>query len=93
MRITGRELSEYEIEDNDHYPVFLTMGEVDIEAGPKGLRRLAKFLNETARQMEKGSEQDHYHFNRNINDRPQIVIIYKKAAKEWRRQLAENKQG
>lgn len=94
MKVTGREITEYEREQAGEIltPAFLTLGEVDIEAGPKGLRKLAKFLNEIARYMEKGGSQDHFHFNSNINDRPQIVIISKKAAKQWRRERRERQQ-
>ncbi len=85
----GQELSAYErSHTEDITPEFITLGELTLEAGPKGLRRLAKFLIWCAEQMEKGSQQDHFHFNGNTNDRPQIVILSKKIAKARRRELA-----
>ena len=86
----GQEISAYErAQSEDIYPDFITLGELTLEAGPKGLRRLAKFLLWVAKQMEKGSEQDHYHFNGNTNDRPQIVILNKRIAKARRKEFAE----
>lgn len=93
MIIAARELGEYEAERNDetghHEAVFLKIGELDIEAGPKGLRKLAKFLNQCARHMEKGGQQDHFHYNANINDRPQIVVLNKRIARERRREFEQ----
>jgi hypothetical protein len=82
----GQELSAYErSHTEDITPEFITLGELTLEAGPKGLRRLAKFFNQCAEHLENGGAQDHFHFNSNINTRPQIVVINKKAAKAWRR--------
>ncbi len=93
MKAGGQELSAYErSHTEDITPEFIQLGELTLEAGPKGLRRLAKFLIWCAEQMESGSEQDHFHFNRNINDRPQIVILSKKIMKRLRRERAAAEQ-
>jgi hypothetical protein len=88
MNITGREIGEYEAEQNDENwagrPVFHTLGEVVIEGGPKGLRKLASFLKDCARHMAKGGEQDHFHYNGRTTTRPQIVVINKRIAEERR---------
>lgn len=85
MHITGREIREYEAEQTDEnwagMPVFHTLGEVIVEGGPKGLRRLAGFLMDCARHMAKGGDQDHFHYNGNTRTRPQIVVINKRVAK------------
>lgn len=92
MIVTGREIREFEAGSNDetgdHRAVFLTMGEVCIEGGPKGLRKLAKFLKDCARVMAKGSDQDHFHYNGNINTRPQIIVINKRVAEQHRAEEA-----
>ncbi|RYF16911.1 MAG: hypothetical protein EOO77_12100 [Oxalobacteraceae bacterium] len=92
MKAGGQEIERYErghSEDID--PEFITLGELTLEVGPKGLRRLAEFLQDCAESMERGSQQDHFHYNNNINDRPQIVVINKKIAKQRRRELAASK--
>lgn len=84
MRVQGREITEYEKDDQEefHTPVFLELGEVSLIAGPKKLRKLAKFLKAYATVLESGSDQDHAHFNRNISTRPQIVLINKRMWKQ-----------
>ena len=67
MRASGKELSA--MDDDD--PAIFQLGEVCIEAGPKKLRKIAKFLIECAETLEKGTEQDHFHFNGNVHTRPQ----------------------
>ena len=94
MEVTAREITEYEADDIDgdgrgKMPEFLSLGELCLTSGPKKLRKLAKFLNYCAEQMEQGSEQDHYHFNGNINDRPQIVVLNKKIMKRIKREREE----
>jgi len=63
--------------DPDH-PVFHELDEVIITTGsPKQLRRLGKFFMCIAKEIEDGNTSDHYHYRRNVEKRPEIVIINK----------------
>lgn len=70
MKAFGHELSKYD-SDAD---TLLELGEVSLEGTADELRQVAKFLEECAAELDRGSEQDHWHYNSNINDRPQVVI-------------------
>ena len=92
MLITGREIGEYEAEQQEDWagrPNFLTLGEVIIEGGPKGLSKLARFLGDCARHMAKGGSQDHFHYNGRTDTRPQIVVVNKRVAKRHRAEQAQ----
>lgn len=71
MKAYGQEIADYDTED----PTILELGEVSIIASPAKLREIAKFINECADHWNNGSDCDHFHFNRNVTDRPQFVLV------------------
>lgn len=70
MKAYGQEIADYETE----WPTILQLGEVSFIGTAEELREVAKFLEQCATYMDQGSEQDHWHFNSNIDDRPQVVV-------------------
>jgi hypothetical protein len=70
MKAFGQEIADYESE----WPTLLELGELSVQGTAQELRDMATFLNECADFMDKGSTQDHWHYNDNIDDRPQFVV-------------------
>ncbi len=75
MKISGYEIGDLPIEDIK----FIDLAEITFVATPDELRKIAKFLNSAAQDMEKmGKSYDHVHLSDNqpgFKDSPHLTVF------------------